>query len=137
MTRYYLDACIWLDFLEDRNEPGFPKSDIAEAFFKKVIDNNDEIIFSDAVKEEIIKYVRDEYVVAELLKTVASVIVIADSTMKEWNRAKEVSSRRNIPCFDSLHALLARKYNAVMITRDRHFRKLNDFVQVKSPEEFI
>ena len=51
--------------------------------------------------------------------------------------AQDLALKRKIPKSDALHALIARDSKSVLITFDIHFKKLNDIIQVHSPEEFI
>ena len=50
--RYYLDTSIWLDLFENRGING----EIAKEFFRKIIITESKIIFSEAVKDELLKY---------------------------------------------------------------------------------
>ena len=45
--RYYFDTGIWLDFLENRNEPNFPKGNLARSLVERIIKKDDKIIISD------------------------------------------------------------------------------------------
>jgi len=45
-----------------------------------------------------------------------------------------LSKELNIPFGDALHGILAKENNAVMVTKDRHFRKLKDKINIKKPE---
>ena len=51
------------------------------------------------------------------------------------NLAKQISRNQKIPVPDALHAVIAKSYNAVLVSQDNHFLKLSDFVKVKKPEE--
>lgn len=44
---YYLDTSIWLDFLEERDEPNFPKSEWARKLIGKISKEGGKIILSD------------------------------------------------------------------------------------------
>lgn len=52
MTRYYLDTSIWLDLMEDRNED-MPKGKWARAMFSRIVRNDDTVLVSDVVQEEL------------------------------------------------------------------------------------
>ncbi|MFC1768557.1 PIN domain-containing protein [Nanoarchaeota archaeon] len=56
---------------------------------------------------------------------------------EERNEAADISRERRLPCGDVLHAIIARNYNAVLITRDKHFRKLKDISISYKPEDII
>ncbi|MBS3138310.1 hypothetical protein J4207_01235 [Candidatus Woesearchaeota archaeon] len=49
MCSYYFDTSIWLDFIEDRNEPNMPKGEWAHQLLKKVIITDKIICYSDAI----------------------------------------------------------------------------------------
>ena len=51
--------------------------------------------------------------------------------------AADLSKKHNIPLGDAVHGVLARDANAVMVTRDRHFRNLEDISKHYKPEELI
>ena len=55
MAKYYLDTSIWLDLLEDRNEPNLPKGKYAENFIARTIETGEKIVYSDTIKDELIK----------------------------------------------------------------------------------
>jgi len=56
---------------------------------------------------------------------------------KQVKEAATLSNKLKIPFGDALHGVLARDNDAVMVTRDRHFRKLKDKVIIKKPEDLI
>jgi len=133
--KFYLDTSIWLDFLENRNEPNFPKGDLAKELISKIINEDDKIIFSDnnAVELKTIGY--SDFEIEELFGTLP--LIYVESTGKEIGKAKDLALKRNIPKRDALHALIARDNNALLITFDNHFNKLIDIVIPRNPREFI
>jgi len=42
-----------------------------------------------------------------------------------------------VPAGDALHAIVARDNDLILVTRDRHFRKLEDISKHYKPEELI
>jgi len=52
-------------------------------------------------------------------------------------RAKDISLKRNLPKGDVLHALIARDNKAILVTLDKHFKKLLDIVESKRPQDLI
>ena len=133
--KFYLDTSIWLDFLENRNEPNFPKGDLAKELISKIINEDDKIIFSDnnAVELKTIGY--SDFEIEELFGTLP--LIYVESTGKEIGKAKDLALKRNIPKRDALHALIARDNNALLITFDNHFNKLIDIIMPHNPKEFI
>ena len=63
-------------------------------------------------------------------------LIKVDSTIHQKESALKVSIKRKAPKGDVLHALIARDNEAILITQDKHFRKLKDIVLVKKPEDF-
>ena len=131
--RYYLDTSIWLDFFEKRGNNG----KLAYNLLNFIINKNYKIIFSEAIKDELLEY-------GMLIESIRSFLYIFKRNIlclyvnkKQFGKAKDLSNKRNIPVLDALHAIIARDNSAIMITRDRHFDKLLDIVKYKKPEEII
>ena len=134
---YYFDTSIWLDFLEDRNEPNLPKSTWAIELINKIILEESKIILSDnnIIEFEVLGYSR--YDIENLLDSLKSIIVSVESTPQQISRSKDLSEKRNVPKRDALHALIARDNKALLITLDAHFNKLMDIAMPHNPKEFI
>ncbi|MBS3176080.1 PIN domain-containing protein [Candidatus Woesearchaeota archaeon] len=138
VSRYYLDACIWLDLIEDRNEPHLSRGDYAWKLLKKIISEEGVILYSDMIVEELTEgYGYPMYKIEPLFQLLKRVLFYIDSTEEYIGKAKEIGGKRNIPHGDVLHALLARDYRAQLVSRDRDFEKLKDIVISKKPEELI
>ena len=58
-------------------------------------------------------------------------------TKEQRDEAKKIAEERYLPPGDALHAILARDNNLIMITRDKHFKKLGDIAPHYKPEEVI
>ena len=89
MQRYYLDTSIWLDLFEDRNEPNFPKSDWAEKLLEKIIKEDSDIVFSDVIKDELIKQGHGKEEIRELTNSIRKIFIMVEVTDKQFKRAKE------------------------------------------------
>lgn len=137
MAKYYLDTSIWLDLLEDRNEQGLPKGEYAEKLIEKIISKDGRIILSSIVTEELIKYGYNDSYLLELLKPLRRIIIYEKANDKHSGRALDLARRRNLPRLDALHALLAKENKALIISRDAHFKQLNDIAKCKKPENLI
>jgi len=135
--KYYFDTSIWLDFFENRNEPNFPKGELADKLVNKIIDNDDKILYSDAVIDELIEQGYNENEIANLFLSLNEILIFVDSNKKQFGKAKDLSDKRKIPIFDAFHALIARDNKAILITRDNHFKKLLDIIKFRKPEELI
>jgi len=137
MEKYYLDTSIWLDFFENRNEPNLPKGDWAHKLLDKLIENNGKAIYSDILILELglVGYQPDE--IEKLFEDLKSILIFVESTEKQMRKAKDLSSKRNIPKGDALHALIARDNKALLITLDNHFKELLDITKPKRPQDII
>jgi len=137
MKKYYLDTSIWLDLLENRNEFNFPKGEIAEKFIAKIIKENNKIIFSNVIIKEMINLGYSYFYIKTILKKYKFIILYINSLKKQIGRAKDLSLKRKVPLFDALHALIAQNNKATLITRDKHFKRMWDIIEIKTPEELI
>ena len=55
---FYFDTSIWIDFLENRNDPNFPKGEWVKKLIKNIISDSNKIIFSDNNKIELMEGAR-------------------------------------------------------------------------------
>lgn len=134
---YYFDTSIWLDFFEKRNEPNFPKTERAKKLIIKIALEQGKIILSEVVLNEMLGLGYSRYELEEKFSHLFYLITRVSSTKKQFGKAKDLSHKRNIPIRDALHALTARDYKAIMVTRDKHYDKLLDITKYKKPEEII
>ena len=135
--KYYFDTSIWLDFFEDRNEPNLPKGEWAHRLFNKIIENNDQIIYSDNTLYELKMLGYSEYEFDALLLPFKTILIYVQSTEKQISRAKDLSLKRNLPKRDALHALIARDNKATLITLDKHFHRMGDIIKAQRPQDLI
>jgi predicted nucleic acid-binding protein len=135
--KYYLDTSIWLDFLENRNEPKRPKGDWALELMSKIIKEGSLIAYSDNNQYELRSLGYSESYIEEMLEPFNHILVHIESTEKQIRKAKDLTSKREIPRRDALHALIARDHDCILVTFDRHFKKLADITVAKSPKELI
>src|SRR3989344_9066152 len=127
--KYYFDTSIWLDLFEDRDEPNTPKGKSATELIRKIIRENESIICSEAVKNEMIALGYSMYEIDDLFFQYRKIIIFVYSNKKQFGKAKDLSKKRKIPLFDALHAVIARDSRATLITRDAHFKELLDIVK--------
>lgn len=135
--KYYLDTSIWLDFLEDRNEPDFPKSDWAKKLVERILIEKGIIIVSEAVKNELVGLGYSKYEIEIMFRPFQSIIQEVYTDKKQYGKAKDLKNKRKIPFLDALHAILSRDNKAIMVTRDLHFKKILDIARYKKPEDLI
>jgi predicted nucleic acid-binding protein len=139
MARYYIDTCIWRDFLEDRiSIERKPIGDIATKFLIKIFRKKDTILYSDLTIIELEKnYSIDEIENILKIASIISNIEKIDTREEEHKDAQYLSYLKEVPLQDALHAILARRESAILITRDKHFNKLKDIAEIWLPEDLI
>jgi predicted nucleic acid-binding protein len=133
--KFYVDTCVWLDYLQERK--GFNDEDLggfASVFFKEVILKKHFIVVSKHLVYELSKFyneVIDLFKILEKLK----ILIVVDVLREDILFAKNLSLERNVSCADSLHAILANKENAVLVTQNiKDFIKFKDFLIFKKPQ---
>ena len=134
---YIIDTSIWVDLYEDRkgynNEP---LGDYACKLLVKIKAKEIVIVMTDFL----IKELETIYSIAEIngmFKPFEKIIKKIIATEKQREEAKKISKERNLPAGDALHAIISRDNNLILVTRDRHFRKLEDISKHYKPEELI
>ncbi|MEK6889304.1 MAG: PIN domain-containing protein [Nanoarchaeota archaeon] len=135
--RFYFDTSIWLDFLENRNEPNFPKSEWVKALVEKITREESKIILSDTNILELECVGCSRYEIEDLFGHLKQRIVYVESKENQIGKAKDLSAKRKIPKRDALHAILARDNHAFLITFDEHFKELADILKSHRTDEFI
>lgn len=134
---YIIDTSIWVDLYEDRkgynNEP---LGDYAFELLVKIKAQEKVIVLTDLL----IKELETLYSIAEIngiFNPFNKIIKKVIATEKQREEAKEIAKERDIPAGDALHAIVARDNNSILVTRDKHFRKLEDVSKHCKPEELI
>ncbi|MBN2052546.1 PIN domain-containing protein [Candidatus Woesearchaeota archaeon] len=138
MAKYYLDACIWRDYYENRSDRFRPLGEWALMLINEILENHEIIVVSDMIILELEKEYKP--IVIEKMFSVASekgLVVRINYSISQLQLAMKISKQRKMHFEDVLHAVLARDYNAVLVTRDKHFDELRDIAQIKKPEELI
>lgn len=135
--RYYLDSCIWRDYFENRSDKFRPLGDWALALIKKIIGEEDLILYSRLTIKELSKDYDEEKI--GLLFSIVPIhlfveIKISEEDIKEANY---ISKKLKIPHPDALHSILAKRNKAIFVTRDKHFYELENQLIIKKPEELI
>ena len=138
MTKYYVDAAIWRDLIEDRTDRFRPLGMWAFEFFRVVRLNKLIVLYSDFLVEELLK----DFNLEQLDKAFSIISdeglwVKVDITGKQTKEAHILKRNLGIPFGDALHTILARDNKAVLITRDHHFDEVAHIVKVKKPEDLI
>ena len=135
--RYFIDTSIRMDFYEDRI--GFkdePFGDYAFKLLSKIKAKESRIVISDFLVRELeTKYSMEQIngIFRPFEKLIDKVLIAKN----QKDEAIKISSERKMPKGDALHAIVARDNNLILITRDNHFRNLQDISKHYKPERLI
>ncbi len=135
--KYYLDACIWKDYFENRSDKFRPLGDWALGLINKIIKEDGLFIFSDHLLKELENYYSKEELTKFFELIPEQLIMRLETTEKQAKEAFELKKGLNLPFGDALHAILARDNDAILVSRDKHFYELTKEVKVNRPEELI
>ena len=134
---YIIDTSIWVDLYEDRKDyNNEPLGNYAFKLLVKIKAKESAIVLTDFLIREL----ETIYSVAEIngmFKPFEKIIKKIIATEKQWEEAKKIAKERDVPAGDALHAIIARDNNFILVTRDRHFRELEDISKHYKPEELI
>ncbi len=134
--KYYIDTAIWRDLHENRKDKSKNLGELAFESLKKIRINKEKIIYSDFIVEEL-SHAYDKQSINKLFKGVSEALEKVEINDMQLQEAADLSKKLNIPLGDAVHGVLARDNSAIMVTRDRHFRKLKDKISIKKPEDLI
>ena len=135
----YFDTCIWRDHYENRyGLSGKPLGEYATKLFVKVMRDKNVLLFSEFIVREL-KSDFDEEEINNMLNIlfISGILKRVEVTEEDYKEAKNIGTERKLPPGDVIHAILARKNNAILVSQDEHLQKLTDMVKVKKPEESI
>jgi len=135
--KYYIDTSIWMDLYENRK--GFknePLGEYALRLFSIILTKKHKLIISDLlIKELEMNYSIEE--INGIMKPFERIIEKIIITKEQSDKAKEIATERKVPPGDVTHAIIAKEGNFILITRDKHFRKLQDLSKHYKTEEII
>jgi len=104
----------------------------------KMLRNNDIILFSDLIVRELkAHYAEKEINDFFALVSAAGILKRVNVLYNDCQNAKLISNIKNLPVNDVIHAILAVRNHAILVSQDKHMQKLKDVAQVKRPEEVI
>jgi predicted nucleic acid-binding protein len=135
--KYYLDTSIWMDMYEDRK--GYCGEPIGYYAFRLIAiikNSKSRLIISDILIKELLNNYSFEQI-NSMLKPFEKFIDHINSTKYQIEEAESISKQRNLPKGDVLHAILSRDNNLILISRDKHFRQLQDVSKYYKPEDVI
>lgn len=136
-NKYYLDTCIWIDFLENRiGYNGEPFGNYAFRLLCFIQSTNGKLIISNLLIKELSKKYSLEMINSMFLPFDSS-IEKYDLTKERGIEAKQIAKERKLPEEDVKHAILTREFNLILVTRDKHFKDLLDICEFFKPEELF
>lgn len=134
MARYYLDTSILLDYYEKRGHRG----ELARIFLEKAVKEDSVFGYSDLTFTELKNVGYSHNQINDILEVIrpgnSRRLHIHKEQLKEANI---ISRKRRVPRKDTLHAILCRDSEFMLISADRHFELLKDIAECKKPEELI
>tara|TARA_Y100000310_G_C20314465_1_gene637767 strand:+ start:68 stop:487 length:420 start_codon:yes stop_codon:yes gene_type:complete len=136
--KYYIDACIWRDFHENREDKFRPLGEWAFNLFRLIRETKSKVIYSDLINDELSKDFNKEEIL-EIIKIIfeEGLLEKIELEKEQFQEAAKLKRERNLPFGDCLHAIIARDNQAIMVTRDKHFEELQDVVESYKPEDLI
>ena len=136
--KFYIDTSIWRDYYEDRRDKFNFFGEHAFKLFLQIKEREDIVVYSELVIKEL-KNDFDDSVIMEIFDIMKkeNLLEKTDINKSDVEEATKIYKKLKIPFGDCLHAILARKHSAIMVTRDKHFELLRDVVEVKKPEDLI
>jgi len=136
-NKYYLDTSIWIDIYEDRK--GYDKEPLGDFAWKLISfikTNKNKLIITDLLIRELeINYSLEE--INGIMKPFEDILEKIIVVKQQRDEAKKIAEERNVPSGDALHAIIARDCNLILVTRDNHFKKLQDICKSYKPEDII
>ncbi len=134
MTKYYLDACIWLNLLnkEQTKIQGLPVWKITELF---LIQYTNDIICSRFVRKEVLNKSKAQEKILLLDK-----FKELNITTEEMALARELESKEqyHLSFFDCIHLATCIKRNYTLITRDQELLdRGKQYITTRKPEELL
>jgi len=137
VKKYLIDTSIWIDLYEDRK--GFynePLGDYALKLLSTIKIQESIIVLTDLLLKELeMNYSLSE--INGMFKPFEKITEKVITTKEQREEAKKIANKRNLPPGDALHSILARDNNLILITRDKHFKQLEDISKHYKPEELI
>lgn len=137
MKRFYVDPNSGLDFALNRSDGVRPLGEFAFQFFKKCIRNRWKVLYSNAVLSELGRKMSPEQIEERCFKIISAqgLLMKVCHADRQVAEAKAISKNEKLPFIDTLHAIIARDNNAVIISRNFHFERLLKIAKVFLPEE--
>jgi len=72
-----------------------------------------------------------------MMKPFENIVEKIITAKKQRDEAEKIAEERKIPRGDAMHAILARDHHLILVTRDKHFKILEDISTHHKPEDLI
>lgn len=134
-SKIYVDTNVFLDYIKDRRNHIRPLGELAYNLFRRVFACEFEIVISDITMTELKGELdRDEIkiLLGPFYEAGKLHLAVSDREMTEY--ARKLSWEREVPKKDCLHALIAAREGCIVVTRDEHFKSLQDIATTCFPE---
>lgn len=143
MQSFYVDTCVYLNlWKKETDEKNRPLWKFAKDFLDIAFQNKTKIVYSGFILKELLFILStEEYLSKKEIFEDNKLFEKAILSEKEYSTAIEMKNKNKFNCslFDIIHTLIAKKTNAILITRDEDLivfaRSLS--VTAKKPEEII
>ena len=135
--RFYLDTSIWIDLYEDRK--GYldePLDDFAFELILFIRKNNHKIVLTNFLMSELQRRITLEEING-MLKPFEKLIETMIVSEEQLQEAKIICKKKQVPFGDAVHAIIARDYDLILVSRDKHFKLLEEISKCNKPEELI
>lgn len=136
LARYYLDTCIWRDYIEYRHDNLRPIGEWAFQLLRSIADKEDIVLFSIIVIKELRQFYSEQKIKSLFLIIPKELLLEAELSSEQIAEAKIRARILGIPLNDVLHLIIARDNNAILVTRDKHLLFLDD-IEIRMPEELL
>src|SRR3989344_2876280 len=137
---YYLDSCIWLNLFKKEigSLENLPYWKITKIFLENSKTNNSKIIISTIILKELYFVSGNKFNYIKKFFKINN-IIIEKTTNEDYYLARQFENEnKKLSFYDYLHVAIAKRLNAVLITRDKDlilFAK--NYINVFKPEELI
>jgi len=130
--RVYVDTNVFIDYFAKRKDRFRDLGLMAYEFFRRMIKEENKIIFSDLLLKEV-EFGAKEEEIESIIIWIGDNIIRVKTTSEDKLLAEKMSKKLRLPYSDCLHSVLARKVNAdYLITRN--VKDFPDLVPVVLPE---
>ncbi len=137
--KLYIDADVWLNFWLDEMLGLIPASHYTEELLGKACREDWTIVISEHVKKEIFKKKVSpedlENMLAKLRE--GGLLEEVEAGQRDIELADRIYRSKGLHRSDALHATLAIKSKAIMVTRTAHFNLVKDLVEIRKPEDLL